>query len=208
MPSTVPLFTSFMEIMRSKKHQTQTGTGTDNSAVVKAAAWAWYQHGSGSEGKPRREYDLTSFHHAPTPSRYKLEAIRIAKEENSEDSSSISTTPTTSCTHMDNIVGSDLLDTYEIEHISKKLEGLIESSGDQNLLTMDHENIKKERKKKKKDKLIMMRGLGQAVMCRTRKEDVVESTRAAALVDGRQRPEKRIVPVVRMANRRPQATHA
>ena len=52
----------------------------DPSAVVKAAAWAWYQRGSGSEGKSISEFDARRGRHAPIPSRYKLEAMKMAEE--------------------------------------------------------------------------------------------------------------------------------
>ena len=52
----------------------------DPSAVVKAAAWAWYQRGSGSEGKSISDFDATRARHAPIPSRYKLEAMKMAEE--------------------------------------------------------------------------------------------------------------------------------
>lgn len=205
MPAKLHFFTSFME--KTSKPGSGTGT-TDESAIVKAAAWAWYMHGSGSEAKSMREYDVTRSHHASTPSRYKLEAIRIAKESSVESI-------TLNAIHRD---ASDLLDTYEIESISRKLDGLIESSsGDKYSVSKrflpvhyggDHgrkdvsaegETIKKKKKKK------LMKGfwLTHAVVCGTRK-DVVE-TRAYG--DGRPRPEKHVVPAVRIANCRPRANH-
>lgn len=154
-----------------------------------------------------REYDATrNIYHSPTPSRYKLEAIRIAKES-SGSSSSMSTAPTTSISSHVDIIGSGLLDTYEIESISKKLDGLMESSSGTKHVSAavdnNNDNDDKKREKKKK-KLMMMRGLSHAVVCGTR-EDAVESI---VVVAARRRPENRVVPVVRMANCRPRATHA
>ncbi|KAF3445182.1 hypothetical protein FNV43_RR14876 [Rhamnella rubrinervis] len=205
MPSKLPFFTSFME--KTSKPRSGTGT-TRESDVVKAAAWAWYQHGSGSEAKSMLECDVKRSHHVSTPSRYKLEAIRIAKE-----SSVGSITP--NAVHR---AASDLLDTYEIESISRKLDGLIESSGgDRHSVSKrflpvryggDHGlkdvSAEGETMKKKKKKLMKGFWLRHAVACGTR-EDVVETR---ALGDGRPRPEKSAVPVVRMANCRPRANHA
>ncbi|OMO92477.1 hypothetical protein CCACVL1_06837 [Corchorus capsularis] len=98
---------------------------SDELAVVKAAAWAWYQHGSGCEGKPMREFDVTtrlqysdsaSASASTRPSRYKLEAMRMRNNIMS---------PTINSNESDSL----LLDSYEIQSISKRLNHLIEFSG-------------------------------------------------------------------------------
>ncbi|KAB2612333.1 hypothetical protein D8674_034649 [Pyrus ussuriensis x Pyrus communis] len=100
----------------------------DESAVVKAAAWAWFERGSCSDSKSIvPEFDLRRTCHAPyKPSRYKLEAMEnIANISSKEDTEFVkleSPSVTTS--------SNSLLDTYEIESISRKLDQLIEFSGD------------------------------------------------------------------------------
>ncbi|KAG5529703.1 hypothetical protein RHGRI_030172 [Rhododendron griersonianum] len=80
---------------------------TDELAVTRAAAWAWYQRGSGSEPKPVSEFGLTRTHHrVPNPTRYKLEAERSRSSTSDH--------------------GSHLLDSYEIDSISRHLERYIE----------------------------------------------------------------------------------
>ncbi|RDX76301.1 hypothetical protein CR513_43715, partial [Mucuna pruriens] len=81
----------------------------DELAIVKAAAWAWYQHGSGSEGRAKREFDVTRTQRVARPSRYKLEAIRMAKEVPSIHTNK------------------PLLDTHEVQSISRQLDRLMES---------------------------------------------------------------------------------
>lgn len=85
----------------------------DELALVKAAAWAWYQHGSGSEGKVMSVFDIRSTQHVTRPSRYKLEAMRMAKEAK-EEGPPVHTKKS-------------LLDTYEVQSISRQLDRLIES---------------------------------------------------------------------------------
>ncbi|XP_010271359.1 PREDICTED: uncharacterized protein LOC104607415 [Nelumbo nucifera] len=95
---------------------------TDELAVVKAAAWAWYQHGSGSEGKPMPEFDLARIRRPAIPSRYKLEALRMA-DYSTEGSTSPA--PTVSPSYTDS---NSLLDPYEIQRISQQLDYFIETS--------------------------------------------------------------------------------
>ncbi|KAK8546581.1 hypothetical protein V6N13_067788 [Hibiscus sabdariffa] len=85
--------------------------------LVKAAAWAWYQHGSSSQGKPIiiRDFDAAPFQRTPRPTRYKLEAMKN-NNNSTEVEGSIPT-------------NNSLLDSYEIESISKRLDQLIESNG-------------------------------------------------------------------------------
>jgi hypothetical protein len=92
----------------------------DELAAVKAAAWAWYERGSGSEGKQMPEFDVMRTRRAPRPSIFKLEAMRIAQEVVVEGEGS----QTPSSIHTEN----SLLDRYEIESISRRLDCLIESS--------------------------------------------------------------------------------
>ncbi|KAE9596131.1 hypothetical protein Lal_00030909 [Lupinus albus] len=105
----------FMKERKKLKH------GNDELAVVKAAAWAWYQHGSGSESKAVSVFDASTSrnHHAPRPSRYKLEALLRMEKEEEEAASSIHTNKT-------------LLDAYEIESISRHLDNFIELESKQN----------------------------------------------------------------------------
>ncbi|OIV95717.1 hypothetical protein TanjilG_01511 [Lupinus angustifolius] len=101
--------------MERKKPKPQD-TNTDELDLVKSAAWAWYQHGSGSEAKAIKEFDVRRTQHASRTSRYKLESMRMAKESKEEGPSIRPKKP--------------LLDAYEIQSISRQLNKLIES--DQN----------------------------------------------------------------------------
>ncbi|KAL2551300.1 hypothetical protein Fot_04919 [Forsythia ovata] len=91
-------------------------TSVDEFALVKAAAWAWYQHGSGSDGKPMSEFDLTRFKNVPKPSRYKLQAMKQVQETTDSSAAILS------------VSNNSLLDKYEIERISRQLDFYIESS--------------------------------------------------------------------------------
>ncbi|KAL2531260.1 hypothetical protein Adt_04611 [Abeliophyllum distichum] len=88
----------------------------DEFALVKAAAWAWYQHGSGSDGKPMSEFDLTRCKNVPKPSRYKLQAMKQVQETTDSSAEILS------------VSNNSLLDKYEIERISRQLDLYIESS--------------------------------------------------------------------------------
>ncbi|KAF9683866.1 hypothetical protein SADUNF_Sadunf04G0058500 [Salix dunnii] len=174
MPSITP-FNIFME-----KKKPKGGGSTDDLALVKAAAWAWYHHGSGSEGKPIYEFDVTRTRQAPGPSRYRVEAVRIMEEE---AMGSRSETP--SPVRTDN----SLLDEYEVERISKQLEYVLESSSNRfygfKIDHLDHAQTSmssldsdltlgmKQKKKKDKKKKTILQGfwLRHSVVCGTR-EDV------------------------------------
>ncbi|XP_022735175.1 uncharacterized protein LOC111288522 [Durio zibethinus] len=168
----------------------------DELALVKAAAWAWYQHGSGSDEKPMREFDITQTTRAPCrPSRYKLEAMR------NNASKTIKGSETTNPIHTQN----SLLDSYEIESISKRLGHLIEFSGIKfydDLLCIDRDYQKKMvlngGKKNKSNKL---KGflLRRAVVC-GRNQDVDD--RAVRGEDDQRRPEKH-AHVIKMVNCKP-----
>ncbi|XVF20496.1 hypothetical protein REPUB_Repub12eG0005500 [Reevesia pubescens] len=135
---------------------------SDELAMVKAAAWAWYQHGSGSEGKLMREFDITRTQRSSRPSRYKLEAMR----KNSMEQGSKTPTPIPT--------NNSLLDSYEIESISKRLDHLIEFSGIKfydELLSIDGDYQKNlvldggGRKKKKKSNKLKGFLLRHAAVC-------------------------------------------
>lgn len=101
----------------------------DEFAIIKAAAWAWYERGSGSEGKPIREFEFTHMQRQPKPSRYKLEAMNMTSNNGCasdhpllvSDNISTSITCTTSSS-------SSLFDKYEIERISMDLDMYIKYS--------------------------------------------------------------------------------
>ncbi|MBA0548212.1 hypothetical protein Golob_019322 [Gossypium lobatum] len=127
---------------------------------VKAAAWAWYQRGSSGSPMAIPEFDVLRTRRAPGPgpSRYKLEAMRNSKK-NSMGS------PTTT-TH------NSLLDPWEVQSISKRLDHLIQLSGIQfyeELLRIDadfvvddhhHPKIKSSRCNKLKRFLLRRRVCG------------------------------------------------
>ncbi|CAK7338987.1 unnamed protein product [Dovyalis caffra] len=173
MPSITP-FSIFME----KKKPQGGGSGADDLTLVKAAAWAWYQHGSGSEGKTMCESDVTRTRRAPGPSRYKLEAMGLMKENTMELGSE---TPSPIRTDK------SLLDDYEVESISKHFDYLIESSSkrfygfeidnldhdQRSMSSMDSDQTSGMKQKKDKKKKIFLRGFWprHSVVCATR-EDV------------------------------------
>ncbi|KAI4299616.1 hypothetical protein L6164_033056 [Bauhinia variegata] len=127
----------------------------DELAIIKAAAWAWYHHGSGSERKAMSELDVTRTVHAPRPSRYKLEAMSMAREV--EEKAQIQT-------------HKSLLDAFEVESISRELESLIESS--RSKVANGNSKMKKKKKKTMVEKGFWVR---HAVVCGTNK-DVVEAS--------------------------------
>ncbi|GKV00216.1 hypothetical protein SLEP1_g12949 [Rubroshorea leprosula] len=131
---------------------------TDELAAVKAAAWAWYERGSGSQGKPIREYDITARAQSAVlrPSRYKLEAMLAA------ENSSLTASPVHSCAN-------SLLDAYEIESISKHLDHLIDSCRTKSY-TDGHEKKKKSWSLKK----VLPR---HPVLCGTRQDAVTTAFR-------------------------------
>ncbi|KAK6280249.1 hypothetical protein POUND7_020516 [Theobroma cacao] len=133
MPFSIELSYSILTAEQRPKldHEKKKRSSSDGLAQVKAAAWAWYQHGSGSEGKPIREFDITRTERASSsrPSRYKLEAMRnnTGKGNHSmEMEGSPSQTPRSS----PNIqTQNSPLDSYETKSISKRLNHLIEFGG-------------------------------------------------------------------------------
>lgn len=206
-----------MEEMRrsSKKKQPAARTREaekDESAVVKAAAWAWYEHGSrgGSQSKkpilPTREYDVACrmSHHAATTSRYKLEAMAKQGEGPNSVHRNMGS--------RDDGGRSGLLDTYEVESISRELDGLIQSttsSSTSGHMMMMMTTKKKQKQKNKKNKWTSGIWLRHAVVCGTSREDVL-AVETRALGDGLlRRPQNRLVPIVSIANcRRPRASYA
>lgn len=174
---------------------------TDELGAVKAAAWAWYQRGSGVEGKQTQEFDLMRTRQPPGPSLFKQEAMRIAEEVNrgSQASSPI---------HTD----ASLLDAYEIESLSRRLDCILGSSDSkfhrkfvaedrspQKNATQASNDASGLNKKGKKTRRCWWR---HAVVCGTR-EDVED---ARGFRDSR-RPEKR-APVVMLTTCRPRSTRA
>ncbi|KAK1361831.1 Tetratricopeptide repeat superfamily protein [Heracleum sosnowskyi] len=119
------------------RRKTKPKSTEDELAVIKAAAWAWYERGSGSEGKPIREFDFTNSRRNPTPSRYKIEAM-MNKATNDENSwlktSTASIISISSCPSYN----SSLMDNYEIESISKDLHHYIESCDDDSSARVGH----------------------------------------------------------------------
>ncbi|KAG8383663.1 hypothetical protein BUALT_Bualt04G0037300 [Buddleja alternifolia] len=157
------------------------GSIVDELALAKSAAWAWYNHGSGSDGKPIREFDVSRTKIDPKPSRYKLEAMN-----------KLSKSPSNS-----------LLDNYEIDRISSQLECYIESSrhakyhgGDRGGWRAEHVG---EMNCKKKSK----RGfwLRHGVLCGASRNEVVESRRNFEY--SWRRPEKGRVVVAEIVGCRP-----
>ena len=197
-----PMLSTFFH-MNPFMQRKKTRGNTNELALVKAAAWAWYQHGSGSEGKQMREFDITRSRQAPGSSRYRLEAMRTAKEamERSRSSSAHSSIHTSN----------SLLDAFEIESISRQLDCLVGSSGNnfytrflagdnvhqENVKLLDKVDTGGMKKKKKKVKGFWPR---HAIACGTR-EDVVD----ARVFRDRRRPEKR-VPAVILTACRPRAS--
>ncbi|CAL0301417.1 unnamed protein product [Lupinus luteus] len=103
----------FLSSLMERKKPKPQDTKTDELDLVKSVAWAWYQHGSGSEAKAMKVFHVRRTQHSPRPSRYKLEAMRMAKESKEEGPSIHPKKP--------------LLDAYEIQSISRQLNKLIES---------------------------------------------------------------------------------
>ncbi|KAK7300673.1 hypothetical protein RJT34_11521 [Clitoria ternatea] len=182
MASKFSFLNSLMERSRNKPPP------EDNNTFVKAAAWAWFQHNSGSKGETTTEFAATITHRAPKPSRYKIEAMRsVGKEEQktSEGSKPIIHTKKLS-----------LLDAYEVESISRHLNGLVESS-------KNHKNVVNNvggggannsrnasvdigvHKKKNRKGLIWLR---HGAVC-GREEDVVDPS---ALRNGSRKPTKQV----------------
>ncbi|KAJ4706663.1 Tetratricopeptide repeat-like superfamily protein [Melia azedarach] len=197
LPSTASAFNSFIS---KKKPRDST---TDELSLVKAAAWAWYQRGSGSDGKPIGEFDITRTHRVlDRPSRYKLEAMKIAAAAAAQEPQ-VSTTPDPSNTTDTEY---SLLDNFEVQSISKRLDQFIGSSSNKLLsaaaavddLTRNTNVSRNVRVKKSKGFW-----LKHAVICGTR-QDVVVDDRPLGV---NRRPEKRAA-VVKLATCRPRVTHA
>ncbi|KAI4307666.1 hypothetical protein L6164_030831 [Bauhinia variegata] len=141
------LMASKLLSLNSLKERKKPRNVTDELAIVKAAAWAWFEHGSGSEGNAANEFDTRRTVPAPRPSRYKLEAMRMAKE--AEEGSPIYSEK-----------------SLQVETVSRKLDGLVESSN------CEVANCNEKTKKR----MMMGKGfwLRHAVVCGTR-QDVVDA---------------------------------
>lgn len=178
-----------------------SGGSIDELALVKAAAWAWYQHGSGSEGRAMREYDLAMPKKAPKPSRYKIEAMKEPEKAPTYQLSPPTSGPlsplSTASSKQSEI---SLLDDYEIDRISKELDRYIESSRAEYLksfLGSDyHANNKvaslsesgtTEGTGKRKTKNSRGFWMKYGAVCGSRKDDVVDgrSLRIASIHGGR-----------------------
>ncbi|XP_020237610.1 uncharacterized protein LOC109816600 [Cajanus cajan] len=154
---------------------------TDELAIVKAAARAWYQHGSGSEGKAKSEYDVTRTQRVARPSRYKLEAMRMAKEK----APSIHT-------------NKPLLDTYEVQCISRQLNRLI-VSGHNKLSNSNNSTNNNDGNRRMKNEKRIRKGYfpRHAVECRGGDEEVGGTALSA-----------KCVPVVNLAKCLPRVNHS
>ncbi|KAK7301916.1 hypothetical protein RJT34_12793 [Clitoria ternatea] len=148
------LFSLNSLIERKKPQQSR-----DELAIVKAAAWAWYQHGSGSEGKANKssEFDVTRTQRVARPSRYKLEAMRMAKEVSS--------------IHTYN----SLLDTYEVQSISRQLDRLTVSGYNRLVDGNINDSMNNGHRRMVKKKRINKGFWPRNVVCRG-KNDVVDGT--------------------------------
>ncbi|TKY56688.1 hypothetical protein E2542_SST21134 [Spatholobus suberectus] len=178
---------SFLTLLMERRKPPKDNN--NDLAFVKAAAWAWYQHNSGSKGKNISEFDASITRRAPRPSRYKLEAMRMVEE--AREGSPI---------HAKKL---SLLDEYEVQSISRQLNGLVESSDNKNhnKLINGVENSTNRRTQKKK----VRKGfwLRHAAVC-GREEDVVDP--GALRVDHRL-PAKQ-VPAVNEVKRLPMVNGA
>ncbi|XP_054799913.1 uncharacterized protein LOC129304241 [Prosopis cineraria] len=141
---------------------------TDVLAIEKAAAWVWHQRSSssGSEGKIMREFHTTRTHQRDhQPSRYKLEAMKMASSSSQET-----------------LVDDDerakkklpLLDAYEVRSILTRLDNLVAESNHDKPCSLNDKTNMGRRMKKKVGKGIWE---GRRVMCSARKEDVVDGRR-------------------------------
>ncbi|WCJ25184.1 hypothetical protein M5689_007090 [Euphorbia peplus] len=174
-------------------------TTSDDLAIVKAAAWAWYEHGSGSEGKLMREYDATTNLLRPhnKPSRYKIEAMKNMIQQ---PNYSTSTTTPIHDHEREYSKHHSLLDSYEVESISKQLDYLILSSSNRfdrfdnkDRKDVDLPKSNKLVKKNQNQKKSLLKGLWSrhSVVCGTR-DDVVSRalvrTRPLPITTGRRVP--------------------
>ncbi|KAK2638546.1 hypothetical protein Ddye_026341 [Dipteronia dyeriana] len=171
----------------------------DKLSIVKAAAWAWYQHGSRyqSEFVFTRTTDQRVVANYK-PSRYMLQAMKIvAEEETILETSSSSSGPI----QTDN--NSLLLDNYESETISNKLDQLVESRDDKFCDETKKSSSKEGSSamlKKKTQRVIRAFWVRHGVVCGTR-QDVVNKSFGIGLLEKR-------TPVVKMTACRPWFSHA
>ncbi|KAL3527445.1 hypothetical protein ACH5RR_012101 [Cinchona calisaya] len=190
-----------------ERRRSSSKRSIDELALVKAAAWAWYEHGSGSEGRVMREYDLEKSKRAPKPSRYKIEAMKEYEEtppplKPKDDHELLSPLQSASVSPLSTISSKQseisLLDDYEIERISKELDYYIESSQAEyfrSLIGSAHhkkvvsfsESGTSERKSKQKNKISRRFWFKDAAVCGSRQDDVVDgrSFNVARIHDGR-----------------------
>lgn len=148
------------------------------------------------------EFDITRTRRLRKPSRYKLEAMKITEEEDHSNTqpSSHSSSPI----HDNN----SLLDPYEIESISKRLDQLMENSS-ANKFYDDRKKVSRDGdhdsggnvRRKKSNKL---RGFWQPVLCGRREDIAAADTRFF----GAKRPPEKGVAVVKLTSCRSRVTHA
>lgn len=136
--------------LMEKKRKPQPQESRDELALVKAAAWAWYQHGSRSERKKSsNEFDVTRTRRSPRPSRYKLEAMRMAKVTDLRcNGLEVGT-----ITH-----NKSLLDTYEVQSISRQFDSLIDSSTNKHMDDNCAKNDDGNRRMNNKKRFINFKG--------------------------------------------------
>ncbi|CAJ1970864.1 unnamed protein product [Sphenostylis stenocarpa] len=151
---------SFLTLLMERRKPPKNNTNTNDLTFVKAAAWAWYQHNSASKGKTITEFHATVTRPEPKPSRYKLEAMRVAKEAREESP----------IVHAKKL---SLLDEYEVQSISRQLDDLVEDSNNKPLHGgADNSTNRRTQKKKKKKKVKKGFWLRHGAVC-GREEDAV-----------------------------------
>ncbi|KAI3462182.1 hypothetical protein Pfo_018845 [Paulownia fortunei] len=193
----MPFSSTFNYFMDKTKPRTAV-VAVDELALVKSAAWAWYQHGSGSDGRSIREFDVGRTKIEPRPSRYKLEALRNVQE--ASNSPSIVSSPRSTAR-----ASNSLLDNYEVERISRQLDYYIESShakyhgGNSGGLAVEAAVAEIKNKVVLKKKIAKGFRLRHVPACGSSRDDVVENQR----FEYSRRPEKGRVAVVEVASCRP-----
>ncbi|KAK9902362.1 hypothetical protein M0R45_001601 [Rubus argutus] len=211
---------------RTRKHKSSSGGGGELH-LVKAAAWAWFQQETVlDQGRSMKEFDIRRTFHDPKPSRYKLEAMELAKRDTENVDEVLNRQLGWSVTKTEVITRDSYLETSTTA-ISDAGENVLHhhhhqvtisdvsrwrSSSQEREALMDSENYTNRGRKKKGNKF---RGFWQrhAVICgSSTHEDVILGTRA--FVDGGQRRQRQRqhpenlkaylpVPVVKLANCRP-----
>ncbi|KAL8133875.1 uncharacterized protein LOC141714531 [Apium graveolens] len=203
-----------------EKRKTKPKSIEDELAVIKAAAWTWYERGSGSEGKPIREFDFTNSRRNPTPSRYKIEAMN---NTTIDEYSSIKTSRTSISMSSCPSFNSSLMDNYEIESISKDLDHYIESSDQDVSGKVGHGSAHHRRvvavpkidkgevvSSKVKNKKMSKGGFlsRHAAVCGSVNDVVSGRNNIVVGIRGRRQPEKRAPVVISSSSLPPRVPHA